>query len=153
MYRSQLDYPAGWREVSRNAGALAATMVLAPGESEGGPDNFHPASDQWTFVVSGTGVAIVDGAEQALAPGVLLRIEQISGGSLHVQQGALYPALFRLEQQGLIESEWGVYDNNRRAKFYRITKTGQKQLASEVSQWEQATEIVGRFLALKGARA
>ena len=76
MYRSQLDYPAGWREVSRNAGALAATMVLAPGESEGGPDNFHPASDQWTFVVSGTGVAIVDGAEQELAPGVLLRIDR-----------------------------------------------------------------------------
>ena len=55
---------------------------------------------------------------------VLLRIEQISGGSLHIQQGALYPALYRLEQQGLIESEWGVSDNNRRAKFYKLTSLG-----------------------------
>src|SRR5918994_4153940 len=55
---------------------------------------------------------------------VLLRIEQITGGALHVQQGALYPALYRLEQQGLIESEWGTSDNNRRAKFYRLTAGG-----------------------------
>ena len=55
---------------------------------------------------------------------VLLRIEQISGGSLQIQQGALYPALYRLEQQGLIESEWGVSDNNRRAKYYKLTTLG-----------------------------
>lgn len=80
MHRSQLDFPAGWREVSRTPGALAATMVLNPGESEGGPENFHPASDQWIFVVAGAGVAIVDGGEQALRPGVLLRVDR---GEMH----------------------------------------------------------------------
>jgi DNA-binding PadR family transcriptional regulator len=59
--------------------------------------------------------------------------------------------LLKLEQEGAIKSEWGVSENNRRAKFYGITKSGQKQLVSEVNQWAQATEIVGRFLALKGA--
>ena len=58
--------------------------------------------------------------------GVLLRIQQITGGALQIQQGALYPALYRLEQQGLIESEWGTSDNNRRAKFYRLTPTGRR---------------------------
>ena len=60
--------------------------------------------------------------------GVLLRIQQISGGALEIQQGALYPALYRLERQGLIESEWGTSDNNRRAKFYRLTAAGRARL-------------------------
>lgn len=76
MYRSELDFPAGWREVSRTPGALAATMVLEPGQSEGGPDNLHPSSDQWIFVAGGTGVAIVNGEEHALGPGVLLRVDR-----------------------------------------------------------------------------
>ncbi|HEU0302163.1 MAG TPA: cupin domain-containing protein [Longimicrobium sp.] len=76
MHRIHLDFPAGWRQASRTSDALAATMVLQPGESEGGPDNFHPQSDQWIFVVAGDGVAIVDGEEQALRPGVLLRIDR-----------------------------------------------------------------------------
>ena len=69
--------------------------------------------------------------------GVLLRIEQISGGSLHIQQGALYPALYRLEQQGLIESEWGVSDNNRRAKFYQLTTLGRQRLRDESAGWNR----------------
>lgn len=69
--------------------------------------------------------------------GVLLRIEQISGGSLHIQQGALYPALYRLEQQGLIESEWGVSDNNRRAKFYQLTSLGKQRLGDESAGWNR----------------
>ena len=69
--------------------------------------------------------------------GVLLRIEQISGGSLHIQQGALYPALYRLEQQGLIESEWGVSDNNRRAKFYQLTSLGKQRLRDESAGWNR----------------
>lgn len=69
--------------------------------------------------------------------GVLLRIEQISGGALEIQQGALYPALYRLEHQGLIESEWGRSENNRRAKFYRLTAAGRRQLGVEEAGWER----------------
>ena len=81
--------------------------------------------------------------------GVARRIEQTSGDLLSINHGTLYPVLLKLEQEGAIASEWGVSENNRRAKFYRITKSGQKQLNSEVSQWSQATEIMARFLALK----
>jgi PadR family transcriptional regulator, regulatory protein PadR len=69
--------------------------------------------------------------------GVLLRIEQITGGALRIQQGALYPALSRLEHRGLIESEWGVSDNNRRAKFYRLTDLGREQLGEETAGWQR----------------
>jgi transcriptional regulator len=78
--------------------------------------------------------------------GVLLRIEQISGGALQIQQGALYPALYRLEHQGLIESEWGVSDNNRRAKFYSLTKRGHKQLHVATGNWQKTAAIVTRVL-------
>src|SRR6478736_9620066 len=67
--------------------------------------------------------------------GVLLRIEQISGGALLVEQGALYPALYRLEQQELVDTEWGVSDNNRRAKFYKLTTKGRKRLRLESESW------------------
>jgi len=67
--------------------------------------------------------------------GVLLRIEQISGGALLVEQGALYPALYRLEQQELVDTEWGVSDNNRRAKFYKLTAKGRKRLRLESESW------------------
>ena len=79
--------------------------------------------------------------------GVLLRIQQITGGTLQVQQGALYPALYRLEQQALIESEWGTSDNNRRAKFYSLTRKGRKQLARETEDWTRIVEVMGRLLA------
>ncbi len=69
--------------------------------------------------------------------GVLLRIQQITGGALQVQQGALYPALYRLEQQALIDSEWGTSDNNRRAKFYRLTPAGRSRLGSEAASWKR----------------
>ena len=78
--------------------------------------------------------------------GVLLRIEQISGGALHIQQGALYPALYRLEHQGLIESEWGVSENNRRAKFYRLTATGRQRLGEQVASWNRLAEAMGMAL-------
>jgi PadR family transcriptional regulator PadR len=70
---------------------------------------------------------------------VLLRIEQITGGALLVEQGALYPALARLEHRGLLEAEWGVSDNNRRAKFYRLTTTGRRQLKTERESWRRLT--------------
>ena len=78
---------------------------------------------------------------------VLLRIEQISGGALQIQQGALYPALYRLEHQGLIASEWGTSDNNRRAKFYQLTATGRRRLGEETASWNRLAEAIARSLA------
>jgi transcriptional regulator len=69
--------------------------------------------------------------------GVLLRIEQISGDALEIQQGALYPALYRLEHHGLIESEWGRSENNRRAKFYQLTAAGRRRLGEEEASWKR----------------
>ena len=69
--------------------------------------------------------------------GVLLRIEQMTQGALLVEQGALYPALFRLEQKGLLHTEWGVSDNNRRAKFYRLTSAGRRRLKADTASWNR----------------
>jgi PadR family transcriptional regulator PadR len=85
--------------------------------------------------------------------GIARRIEQTSDELLSINHWTLYPVLLKLEQEGAIAAEWGVSENNRRAKFYRITKAGQQQLEEEVSQWAQATGIVARFLALKGSKA
>jgi PadR family transcriptional regulator len=79
--------------------------------------------------------------------GVLLRIDQISGGALQIQQGALYPALYRLEFQGLISSEWGTSENNRRAKYYRLTPTGRRRLGEETASWNKLVEAIARSLA------
>ena len=78
--------------------------------------------------------------------GVLLRIQQISGNRLEIQQGSLYPALYRLERQQLIESEWGASDNNRKARFYRLTAAGRRQLAQEARDWRRMTDIIGGIL-------
>jgi len=82
--------------------------------------------------------------------GIARRIEQTSGDLLAVNYGTLYPSLLRLEQEGSIASEWGVSDNNRKAKFYRLTRAGRKQLGKEVREWGQTTEILARFLAPEG---
>ena len=78
--------------------------------------------------------------------GVLLRIGQISGGALLIQQGTLYPALYRLEHQGLITSEWGTSDNGRRAKYYGITAAGRKRLGEETASWNSLAEAMARAL-------
>jgi transcriptional regulator len=78
--------------------------------------------------------------------GISQRIQQISEDVLQVNQGSLYPALHRLEEQGWIDSEWGVSDTNRQAKFYRLTRTGQRQLEVEAAQWARITAAVGRIL-------
>ncbi len=78
--------------------------------------------------------------------GVARRIEQTSGNLLALNYGTIYPALLKLEQEGAISSEWGVSDNNRKAKFYKLTRPGKKQLERETHNWEQATAILGRFL-------
>jgi PadR family transcriptional regulator PadR len=79
--------------------------------------------------------------------GIARRIEQTSGDLLSVNYGTLYPALLKLEQEGYIASEWGASDNNRKAKFYRLTRAGHKHLQKEAREWEQTTEILARFLA------
>ena len=74
--------------------------------------------------------------------GVLLRIQQISGGALQIPQGALYPALYRLEKQGLIDSEWGTSENNRRANFYRLTPAGRSRLGDETAAWNRLADAM-----------
>lgn len=78
--------------------------------------------------------------------GISQRIQQISEDVLRVQQGSLYPALYRLEQQGWIAAEWGASENNRRAKYYRLTKVGQKQLDQETENWNRLAAAVARIL-------
>lgn len=81
--------------------------------------------------------------------GIARRIEQISGDMIAVNQGTLYPVLLRLEQEGAIASEWGASENNRRARFYRLTRAGKTLLESETQQWEQTAAIIGRFFHVK----
>ena len=78
--------------------------------------------------------------------GLARRIEQTSGDKLALNYGTLYPALLKLEQEGYIRSRWGVSENNRRAKFYELTKAGHRQATKAAAEWEQATEILARFL-------
>ena len=78
--------------------------------------------------------------------GILLRIQQISKDRLEIQQGSLYPALYRLEHQGLIDSEWGESDNKRKAKYYRLTATGRRQLQEAARSWNQMTDIIEGIL-------
>jgi transcriptional regulator len=107
-------------------------------------------SDVW----QGTVAMMVLQSLAALGPlhgyGIARRLEQTSGDLLSINQGTLYPVLLKLEQEGAVTSEWGVSDNNRRARFYRITRAGRRRLASEARRWEQTVGIMERFLALGG---
>ncbi len=78
--------------------------------------------------------------------GVLLRIQQISKGSLEIQQGSLYPALYRLERDGWIASEWGESENNRKAKYYRLTAAGKRQLEAEEEKWNRMADVIAGIL-------
>ena len=82
--------------------------------------------------------------------GVLLRVQQMTQGNLTIEQGALYPALYRLETQGLLETEWGTSDNNRRAKFYRLTVAGRKRLREQTDGWHRMVGIMGAALTSSG---
>ena len=103
-----------------------------------------------TDVWQGTLAVMVLKTLEVLGPlhgyGIARRIEQTSGHLLSVNYGTLYPALLKLEQEGYIASEWGVSDNNRRAKYYRLTRAGRRQLEKEARNWEQASAILARFL-------
>ena len=108
-----------------------------------------------TEVWQGTLALMVLKTLQTLGPlhgyGIARRIEQTSGGRLTLNYGTLYPALLKLEQEGSVESEWGTSENNRKAKFYRLTRAGRRQVEKEAREWEQATAILARFLAPGGA--
>jgi transcriptional regulator len=103
-----------------------------------------------TEVWQGTLALMVLKTLDAMGPlhgyGIARRIEQTSGNLLALNYGTLYPALLKLEQEGAISSEWGTSENNRRAKFYQLTRAGRKQLEKEAREWEQATAILARFL-------
>jgi PadR family transcriptional regulator PadR len=106
-----------------------------------------------TDVRQGTLALIVLKTLDVLGPlhgyGIARRVEQISGDLLTVNQGTLYPVLLKLEQEGSIASEWGASENNRKARFYRLTGQGRRQLLAEARSWEQTAAIIERFLAAK----
>jgi transcriptional regulator len=107
-----------------------------------------PKADVW----QGTMALMVLKTLETIGPlhgyGIARRIEQTSGDKLLLNYGSIYPALVRLEQEGCIASEWGVSENNRKAKYYKITAAGRKQLQKETRDWAEATSIVARFLTL-----
>jgi PadR family transcriptional regulator, regulatory protein PadR len=114
------------------------------------PNNSSPKK---TDVLQGTLALMVLKTLDVLGPlhgyGLARRIEQISGDLLAVNQGTLYPVLLKLEQEGAIESEWGASENNRRARFYNLTKTGRKALQAETQDWQQTAAIIARFFKVK----
>ena len=107
-------------------------------------------SERQAEVLQGTLDLMVLKTLEALGPlhgyGIAQRIQQVSEDALQLNQGTLYPALVRLEQRGWITSRWGVSANNRRARYYELTKAGRKQLASEAESWERMAAIVAKFL-------
>lgn len=106
-------------------------------------------------VLQGTLDLIVLKTLDALGPlhgyGIAQRIQQVSEDLLKLNQGTLYPALLRLEQRGWISSQWGVSDNNRKAKYYSLTRSGRKQLATETATWERMAGVIARLLSAEGA--
>jgi PadR family transcriptional regulator PadR len=109
-----------------------------------------------TDVWQGTLALMVLRTLQTIGPlhgyGIARRIEQISGELVSVKYGTLYPALLKLEQEGYVSAAWGISDNNRRAKFYSLTRAGKKQLEKEARQWEQTTNAIARFFSPREAR-
>jgi PadR family transcriptional regulator len=109
-----------------------------------------------TDVWQGTMALMVLKTLESMGPlhgyGIARRIEQISGDRLVLNYGSVYPALERLEKEGAISSEWGASENNRRAKYYRLTAAGHRRLKAELQEWEEATSIVACFLSPKESR-
>jgi PadR family transcriptional regulator, regulatory protein PadR len=103
-------------------------------------------SDVWQGTLALMALKTLESMGELHGYGIARRIEQVSGGVLTVNYGTLYPALLKLEQEGFISSFWGASQNNRRAKFYKLTRAGIKKLAREEKEWRQTTKIVDRFL-------
>jgi transcriptional regulator len=110
-----------------------------------------PQSDSKSDVLQGTLDLMVLKTLESMGPlhgyGIARRIEQVSGDSLTLNQGTIYPALLRLEQRGWVTSEWGLSESNRRAKFYALSRTGRAQIESETENWERIAATMARFLA------
>jgi PadR family transcriptional regulator PadR len=141
--------------MAHSAQSLANIPVVFPREVchiPVGNQNDRPMK-QKTDVLQGTLALMVLKTLDVLGPlhgyGIARRIEQISGDLLAVNQGTLYPLLLKLEQEGAIASEWGASENNRRARFYRLTRDGYKQLQAETQDWQQTAAIIGRFFKAK----
>jgi PadR family transcriptional regulator PadR len=111
-------------------------------------------TDDRSDVLQGTLALMILQTLRTMGPqhgyGIARRIEQVSQDAIELNQGTLYPALVRLEQEGWIKAKWGVSENNRKAKFYTLTRRGEKQLAAETSRWSRVTTLVDRFLKTSG---
>jgi transcriptional regulator len=105
-----------------------------------------PKTDVWQGTLALMALTTLDALGPLHGYGIARRIEQTSGDRLSLNYGTLYPALLKLEQEGYIASEWGVSDNNRKAKFYKLTAAGRKHLQREARGWRETTAILGRFL-------
>ncbi len=112
--------------------------------------------EQKTEILQGTLTLMILKTLAVLGPthgyGIARRIEEISGDAFSLNYGTVYPALLKLEQEGFVTSEWGVSDNNRKAKYYRLTAAGRKQVNKEATAWTQTTAILARFLNLEEAK-
>ena len=112
----------------------------------------HDKSEVW----KGTLALMILKTLQTLGPqhgyGIARRIEQISGDRLSLNYGTVYPALLRLKQEGCIASEWGVSENNRKAKYYRLTAAGRKQIQRQTREWQRVNEIIARFMSPEASR-
>ena len=105
-----------------------------------------PKSDVWQGTLALMVLKTLEAMGEMHGYGIARRIEQTSGQLLALNYGTLYPALLKLEQEGYISAEWGLSENNRRARFYKLTRAGRKQLEREVKEWETTTAILNRFL-------
>ena len=103
-------------------------------------------ADVWQGTLALMVLKTIEGLGPLHGYGIARRIEQTSGNRLALNYGTLYPALLKLEQEGSITSEWGLSENNRKAKFYKLTRAGRKQLERETRDWEETTAILARFL-------
>jgi transcriptional regulator len=112
--------------------------------------------EQKTEILQGTLTLMILKTLAVLGPthgyGIARRIEEISGDAFSLNYGTVYPALLKLEQEGFVTSEWGVSDNNRKAKYYRLTAAGRRQVNKEATAWTQTTAILARFLNLEEAK-
>ena len=112
--------------------------------------NMRDKTDVWQGTLSLMVLKTLDALGPQHGYGIARRIEQTSGDLLSINHGTLYPVLLKLEQEGSIDSDWGVSENNRKAKFYKITRSGKKDLAAEEREWQKASDIMARFAALQG---
>jgi PadR family transcriptional regulator PadR len=106
----------------------------------------EPKADVWQGTLALMILKTLESMGALHGYGIARRIEATSGDALSVNYGTLYPALLKLEQEGYVESEWGVSDNNRKAKFYKLTRAGRKQIERESRDWQRTTDILARFL-------